>query len=675
MLFSGACLPLTAPLVMANQTQSLDKVVVVATKTENNLSQLPSNVILIEQAQIENSGAANLADILKNTAGIYSAPNGSDLSIRGFGTSDILFLIDGKRVNGEFQKSFEAERISAGMIERIEILKGPSSVLYGADALGGVINIITKKAKDDFSGNIAISAGNRKKTADLFLSGQKNDTQVKFYANLQKQDAYSEKKQANPLVSNNPPSQGPAPLRGLEDSYQAENDYLSDIETKNIGLGIRHKVNNELEASFDISYLVEEKSGRYISGVYSSNVTNNNGNKIPVQNIPAEEFNENTRLDISAGLNYDLSAQTQINYLLSYSKYDKDRKVFTPLWSELRYQSEKDSLSSENESTLTYLNNELFVTHTMDENNRFSAGAEHRINKAESTAFDDVDDRTVSSAYAQHEAKINDELNLIYGVRYDKNSIGDAATSLSAGGTFALTENTKLKANFSQGFRSPDNRDLYVDQTAPNGMAMLGSTIIKGEKTTGKELKAETSDTIELGMISQGKNWLFDAAIYKTTIDDRISRVTVITNPQPRRGYMTFDNIADSEIKGFEASLQLGLTDNLNTTMNFSRTDAQNLTEDSQLQYIPEQLASLGLNYFPTENIEVSAYANYTGEQLGAEGKIKGFTIVNLKTQINDVVPDLDLFAGVDNVTGAQPDEELGLIPEAYFYAGLNYHF
>ncbi len=671
----------TAVVLSAEGVDALDKIVVIGTKTENKLFDLPTQAILIDSDEIETSGANNLSELFENISGLYVSPSGTRMSMRGMSHEDTLYLINGKRLNGEYSKSYELQRIPAGMIERIEILKGSSSLLYGSDAMGGVINIITKKPKEGFGGNVRVTGGKYKKGADLFVSGEKNKTSFSIYANYLKEDAYSKDKKAGIKVMQSGSPTSPSELQGggnwaklksaLNNAYTIDYDYRRNVEIKNIGASVSQKMNDSLKLNFEAAYLIEDRDGNYIqSGGYPTNYIQNN-KSIMTKNIPAEQIDENNKLDLSAGVDYTLRDNIDIKYTIAYSKYDKDRKIYTPLYSELGYASKKDSLTSLNESTLEYLINDLSLIYTQSENSRITAGAEHRSNDVESTAFH-VDNRTYSSLFIQHEYQPIEKLDFVYGGRYDKTSIGEDETSFSFGTTYAILKNTKLKANYSQAFRSPDSRDLYVDQISPSGLNMLGATVINeaAGKTSSHELLSETSDTVEVGVVSKGDNWTFDATLFQTTMNDRISRVAV------NKKYMTFKNISDSEIKGIETSVAFSFMDSILTELSYSNIDAQNKTENKKLSDSPEEFATLSISYFPKDNIELKAVTKYTGEQIASDDeKLDSFTIVNIKTSMTNAYKNLDIFAGVNNLLSKETDEYMGLVPEANYYVGVNYKF
>jgi outer membrane cobalamin receptor len=130
----------------------LETTVVTATKTEHTLADVPDATIVITKEEIEAQNATNVLEVLRWIPGIrvsdaYGSMGGDKYVIDGSPSSYTLMLVDGKRVKG----SYILSEIPISTIERIEIVKGANSLLYGSDALSGVINIITKRAPDRFT--------------------------------------------------------------------------------------------------------------------------------------------------------------------------------------------------------------------------------------------------------------------------------------------------------------------------------------------------------------------------------------------------------------------------------------------------------------------------------------------------------------------------------------------
>jgi outer membrane receptor for ferrienterochelin and colicins len=141
----------------------LQEVILTATRTARQLSSLPLPVTLISKKKIMQSGTIRLNEILNEQTGIITVSDESGfegVQIQGIASDYILILIDGVPLVGRSAGNFDLSRLTVGNIKQIEVVKGPSSSLYGSEALGGVINIITEKPKTEkLEGNISYRIG------------------------------------------------------------------------------------------------------------------------------------------------------------------------------------------------------------------------------------------------------------------------------------------------------------------------------------------------------------------------------------------------------------------------------------------------------------------------------------------------------------------------------------
>lgn len=136
--------------VDTTKTEKLEEIVLTATRTERQLSSLPLPVTLVSKKTIQKSGTIRLNEILNEQTGIITIADESGfegVQIQGISSDYILILIDGVPLVGRSAGNFDLSRLTVGNIKQIEVVKGPSSSLYGSEALGGVINIITEKPK------------------------------------------------------------------------------------------------------------------------------------------------------------------------------------------------------------------------------------------------------------------------------------------------------------------------------------------------------------------------------------------------------------------------------------------------------------------------------------------------------------------------------------------------
>lgn len=152
-----------SPLSQAEESVTTDDVLVTAARVERELMDVNMSVSVITQKEIENNGAQTIADLLKDMPGVEVTTDGSQgskrIMIRGEKTFSTLVMIDGQRITEQKSMSGTPILIDPSQVERIEVIKGPASVLYGSDALGGAINIITKKGNGKKAVEGAVTAG------------------------------------------------------------------------------------------------------------------------------------------------------------------------------------------------------------------------------------------------------------------------------------------------------------------------------------------------------------------------------------------------------------------------------------------------------------------------------------------------------------------------------------
>lgn len=186
-----------------SEPTKLETIVVTAAGYEQDVSKAPASMTVITQKELETRQYNDITDILRNTPGVVVSGAGSaqTISIRGMGSSYTLFLVNGKRQyskdvnpNGDdsgFEKNI-LPPISA--IERIEVIRGPASTLYGSDAMGGVINIITKKVSDEWSGTVELGTilqdsnnSGEIKNGSVYLTGPLIENRLGMQLGLNKQ--------------------------------------------------------------------------------------------------------------------------------------------------------------------------------------------------------------------------------------------------------------------------------------------------------------------------------------------------------------------------------------------------------------------------------------------------------------------------------------------------------
>lgn len=191
------------PVSFAAENIELDDVVVTATRTPQARENVIADVTVIEYEEIQRAGQSNLVDILQRQPGIEVTSNGgagklSGIFIRGSNTNHVVVLVDGIRINSATAGTTAFENLPVDLIDRIEILRGPAASLYGQDAIGGVIQIFTKKGsgKPQLYASIGYGTYDTKK-AQAGMHGAIGDTNFALGVSSQDTDGFSAYKTNN----------------------------------------------------------------------------------------------------------------------------------------------------------------------------------------------------------------------------------------------------------------------------------------------------------------------------------------------------------------------------------------------------------------------------------------------------------------------------------------------
>jgi vitamin B12 transporter len=227
---------LMVPEVRAeDESVQLKEVVVTATKTEKEPQDITQSVTVITADDIQKSGALTASDVIERTAGVQVNSNGplgstNSINIRGANYEQVLVLLDGRRLNSASAGGFDMADLPVPLdeIEKIEIVRGPSSALYGADAVGGVVNIITKKPAGS-STTVSGQAGSHGYESLTLSNSNRID---KFYYTLS-----AGKEKSDGFRTNSDLDQGTAGAKlGYDISPDSSLEFASDWIGKEIGV-------------------------------------------------------------------------------------------------------------------------------------------------------------------------------------------------------------------------------------------------------------------------------------------------------------------------------------------------------------------------------------------------------------------------------------------------------
>ena len=400
----------------APQEFVLDEYVVTAARTETKLVDTPANVTVVDASKIEEGRYSDVSEVLKDVPGAVVIDDGTGATAKHItlnGDDRVLIMVDGRRLNLDMGSGFGNAGVDMNMlpdvslIERIEVVKGHGGSLYGSDAVGGVINIITKKADHDF-GKVSVGFGsNQARDRKAMYSFKEGKTGVTVAASKYKQGYYKYKDAADDATKRWPGN--------------------SSFENEKISL----KVAQELTADSNLE--IGYDHGK-MEGTSLSYVNNHNG--------------------------YTITDKTNDNF---YAKYDwlmdnQDAGYIQVYHHELDYIADTNFDSHYNEKTFGIDAQQAFTT---SDTNKLVFGASWRKSKVDNKGmYDESLDNLAVFVNDQWEFAPTWSLNA--GARLDHHSEFGSETTMSAGINKKLDDNSHIYANWGQVFRAPTTDDLYT---------------------------------------------------------------------------------------------------------------------------------------------------------------------------------------------------------------------
>ena len=663
---------------------SLEEVMVTtATKTEKNIEGVSASIIVITEEEIQKTGASTLDKILEKVPSINaqygrfphpSASSKASISLRGMGANGTLILVDGKRLSGETESPYEMTRITASMIERIEIVKGSMSTLYGSDAIGGVINIITKKVDKNVS-TLDLKYGSNgdgdavNKNVNFTNRGSVDKLRYKINTSIDDTTPYKVNKSYTQQAIN--PSSG-ADLNGNSlDNISGNYDvtYKDEATVKTIGTRLEYDFSDNFTAGLDLSYFTEDREGQYLG-----NTSATSGGLIT--NTPVSSEDKNRRIDISSDFKYlindDLSMNTKV-----YRSYYKKRNYTDPL----TFDGATNTKFSAN-VTIDTLESDL--NYILNDSNIITTGLEYRKETRDSGAINpdasssEFITKVVNykSLFIQDEIEISDTLNAIVGTRYDNISNADNKITLQAGLVKEIAEDTSIRANYAQGYRTPDIAELYVVSMYYKGAKRYGSVVINTIKTESYDLKPEQSQTFELSLSNKYENLSSVFTIFNNKVKDKIDLVSYNDSSSSTK-YYTSENIDQVDIKGAEVSFDYDLNKDVDLGLNTTYLKTDDESTGKELTYTPDISASFSVNYKITNDLNTNLMLRYIGEQYSNSTNTEqtnNYTLVDLGAQYQ-INKNIEYYLGVDNIFNKEVDEEIGTNVGSYYFTGLRITF
>ncbi|PAO03958.1 catecholate siderophore receptor CirA [Enterobacter cloacae] len=643
----ASAMSLALPVIAA---ESGDTMVVTASATEQNLKDAPASISVITQEDLQRKPVQNLKDVLRDVPGVQLTSEGDNrkgVSIRGLDSSYTLILVDGKRVNSRNavfrHNDFDLSWVPVDAIERIEVVRGPMSSLYGSDALGGVVNIITKKIGQKWTGTLSADSTiqEHRDRGDTY-NGQ-------FYT-------------SGPLVD------GLLGLKAYGSLAKREKDGQQKSSTTASGETPRIEGFTSRDANVEFAWTPSE------------NHDFTAGYGFDRQDRDSDSLDKN-RLERQ---NYSLSHNGR------WGIGNSELKV---------YGEQVDNKNPGNSNPITSESNAVdgkYVLPLGEINQFLTFGGEWRHDKLKDPVnlTGGSSSSTSTSQYAlflEDEWRIFEPLALTTGIRMDDHDTYGDHWSPRAYLVYNATDTVTVKGGWATAFKAPSLLQLSPDWVS-------GSCRGACEIVGNPDLKPETSESFEFGLYYSGEEgWLegVQASIttFQNNVDDRISisRTANVKQAQSYPNYVGLNadgepifryyNVNKARIRGVETELKFPLAEEWKVTLNYTYNDGRDISNggNKPLSDLPFHTANGTVDWQATQDWSFYVQGNYTGEKraLTSSAPTPGGYVIWNTGAAWQVTKAVKLRAGVQNLL----DKDLSRDDYSYtedgrrYFVGADYRF
>lgn len=585
---------------------TLDAVVVTATRTENDVKNVPASTQIITSSDIKKSGATNVRDAITDFANITMTKKvrggGHEIIIRGMSTDKSLIMVNGHRVANEADGSGlgnanALDRINVDNIEKIEIVKGPSSALYGSEAMGGVINIITKGSKE-----AEVRTGLVNSSEDFTNWWHLDSGEIgKFSATLDMR--FNKIRRDGDDTDFLSDSFGTAQTYNFNANYHFnDHNYLNfyvDHYTQNLKRDLYNKKLFNAKAEFpdEMKDAMKARYGvEYVTG--DASIDDGLANYHYKQQTYGLSWNGKTarndwqiqtylsKFDWQSDIFYS-GLQTHGHIPAGQPSYMANmwdgmfKKFFTPSYA----------------NDVNVNSNKLFAIEArnstrVNNNHRLTYGAEYVKNTVKGTNFGDdnqfgvthigsVSKNEVTKEISEKEidtyaAYLQDEINygkwfIVPAIRYDHHENFGSHTSPKLGLTYKANDTFRVKANYGKGFKAPTIQNLYCKLVTSMGQAGIITV------NPNANLRPETSDSWDVGVEKEWGKISTSLVYFDTKLENMITTEKIGDHTH------RCINVGNVRVKGIEHTLGYELNPMWKFKVNSTWLDAVNKDKNQPL--------------------------------------------------------------------------------------------
>ncbi|QDR79541.1 TonB-dependent receptor domain-containing protein [Sporomusa termitida] len=558
-----------------------DEVVVTASGFEQDIADAPASITVITKEEINRRGYTDLGGILSDVEGVDVRGSSTgrmgvaNISIRGLGSEYTLFLIDGIPQNGTTDVGPNGFIAGVGSfvpplatIERIEIIRGPMSTLYGSEALGGVVNIITKKVDDEWRHNLTLdhtfyedSDRGSISRYSFYSSGPVTEDKVglALRGNFLRRAGSSGKDALGNVLPDAGAAANPSPLRNYS-----------------LGGKVTWKQDDQNSLWLDADTAISDYGGKVDRRIERDKLTVGSDNKVSYG-------------DWHTTLTYNSTE------LKGYMHNNTDRKLKNP--------------------------NIIFETKLVapvSEVHRLTVGGRYWHEKLEDGALTiggvgKLSNQT-ASLFAEDEWRLQDDLALTYGARYDRHRYLGGHVSPRGYLVWKADDKWTLKGGVSTGFKAP-TLSQSVDGVSgftggagnPDPIHVYGNPDLKPEESVNKEV----------GFYYQSPSgFSANATLFHTDFKNKINGgvdLGVIDGHQAQ----TYENVGKAKTNGLEFGSKIPLAEDLSLNLNYTYTMTEQIGGDNDgapLNNIPKNAVNARLNWQTDEKTTTWLRAEYRGK-------------------------------------------------------------
>jgi len=502
--------------VMAPPSGPPIEIVVTGSRTEERIDRAANATEVIRRAEIEKSGARDAAELLEERSGmqVVRSFRGSELQLRGLDPEYTLILIDSMRVPGQIDGAIDLTRYGVENIERVEIVRGPGSALYGSDAMGGIVNILTRESKRDFEADAFGSYGQRNviDVSGTVAGRPFEPLRLQLSADWHRADAYSKPGEIDTRVS-------------------GRNQWSSGMRIT-------------LEPDERHTFIVR---GSYLHAEYTG-----------VDAAAGGAVYDRTQLQEQPqiGLEHRLQASplvrlvSRVNYSQFRDQYLQDQRGGTQLD---RYEDNREHLGQLNS----------IASFAWSEAHRSTLGVEELLQQLDSERLSRSGQRFRFAAFGQHAWLVysqgGSELEIVPGVRLDADSQFGTQVSPKLALRFRPFTGLELRASYGRGFRAPTFQELLLRFENPSvGYIVIGNPDLGAETSHGVDAGARLFN--ELGELS--------LTFFRNDLTNMITYV--LTGSDAAGMVFTYDNATYAWTTGIEAAATLRVRDELSFVLGYT---------------------------------------------------------------------------------------------------------